>query len=219
MFIAPWNLKRVYNFETEDPVPLKRILICAGPSLLKNLEAQDHPPLGKDIETKVMDFIADLISTEKHRELTSVLVLEFHQNVHRYARVDCWCGKRGKVEICTCIQGRFQPRRLKEKFYVGYGFKDLILEWTVKIERSWYVLRCTACTTACSCQQRFRRRLRNGQVILSDLCDPHLLEHITKGRRKCLATEKNSTSQCPSCKGVGMFYMDELLNEKTVVIE
>lgn len=157
--------------------------------------------LPKVLEDKITDLYSDLEAVDTHRRLTQLLVLELNKNVHKYGRLECWCTKRGKIGICKCIKGLIKPQRLTKSYlYTGFGFKDLIREWTYNIHRGLYCLRCTACTSGCSCQTFFTERLRYDQIITGDSCDREFLHHVTRGRKICDTKTKEPSLYC-KCNG------------------
>jgi hypothetical protein len=202
--------------ETEN---LKRFLVETEEHIAKRRKFQKEaliPQVPKQLESKIMEFIHDLEYMERHQRLTQLLVLDFHKQVHQYARVDCWCGRRGEIEICRCIQGMIMPQRITRarRSYWGYGYRDLVLEWVWKIRDGWYILRCTACTSVCECTSYFPERLRNGQRITHDFCDGRLLSWVLQGRRECLGKSKEKEEMCAKCRGTKLIWTDYLQNSE-----
>jgi hypothetical protein len=155
------------------------------------------PQLSLEIEILILSFKADLEALDLHRLNTQQLVREIHFLVHKWSRVECWC--RSKI-VCRCIQRRLSPRRMKTRYYMGYGFKDLVMECTRKIELGWYFMRCTSCSSGCPCNFRYPEKLRNGQELISAECDKKFLEWETDGKVKCWNQPENQKEYCERCK-------------------
>ena len=201
--------------ETEN---LKRFLVETEEHIAKRRKFQNKaliPQVPKQLEEKIMDFIRDLEYMERHQRLTQDLVMDFHKQVHQYARVDCWCAKTSGV--CKCIQKLITPQRMTRRSYWGMGFRDLLCDWIWRINQGWYCLRCTTCTNACACTAFFPERLRNGQRITHDFCDGRLLSWVTKGRKECFGQNKDIPLHECRCKGKKLISTQDI-TDTTVTI-
>ena len=151
------------------------------------------PQVPLEIEIKILSFKADLDATDRHHNNIQKLNFEFYQQVHCWSRAECWCRT---PEMCRCIKGKLSPSRIKNKYYLGYGFRDMIQEWTSKLRMGWLCLRCTKCTRGCPCQVIFPGKIRNGQVLTHEGCDKQFLEWASKGRKTCW----NEDKECDHCE-------------------
>lgn len=172
------------------------------------------PQVPKQLEDKIMNFVRDLAYMERHQGLTQRMVMDFHKQVHQFARADCWCAKTSG--ICKCIHKLIMPQRITRarRSYWGYGYRDLVLDWTWKIRNGRYILRCTACISVCECTSYFPQHLRNGQRITHDFCDGRLLSWVTKGRKECFGKSKENKEMCTKCRGTKLMWTDYLRNSE-----
>lgn len=162
------------------------------------------PQLPNEIEVIILSFIADLESFDLYQLNTEKVVREIHLLVHRWSRIECWCRSKS---VCRCIQRKLTPTRMKPRdyfgrrtcYYLGYGYRDLIMEWTRKIELEWLYLRCTKCSSGCPCQFRYPQRLRNGQQLIADECDKKFLKWETNGQVICWNDPEKQPQHCERC--------------------